>query len=65
VARALAVPARAGALTVELDDVTGLSNMGGDTLELEAVNSAERTTLGGFIRALAIRCDEHGRHIGR
>jgi hypothetical protein len=42
VARALARPAAAGAAEIDLDDVTGLTAGGGDTLELEAANSAER-----------------------
>ncbi len=42
VARALAAPAAAGGTEIELTDVTGLSTTGGDALELEAANSAER-----------------------
>jgi hypothetical protein len=41
-ARTLARPAAAGESEIELSDVTGLAIGGGDTLELEATNSAER-----------------------
>jgi len=42
VARTLVAGARAGAREIELGDVSGLAAGGGDTLELEAANSAER-----------------------
>jgi hypothetical protein len=41
-ARAFASRAAAGATAIELDNVIGLTGTGGDTLELEASNSAER-----------------------
>jgi hypothetical protein len=42
VARALLAPAPAGATEIELDDVSGLAPGGGQTLELELANRAER-----------------------
>jgi hypothetical protein len=42
VVRATAAPAFAGATEIELTSVTGLNGAGGDALELEQANSAER-----------------------
>jgi hypothetical protein len=43
--RTLARPAFAGSTEIEIDDITGLTAGGGDTLEIEAAPSAEREIL--------------------